>query len=997
MKKIIIFGLFCVSLMILGCGDSGNSGKTADNGNDSGREMGSLYGECYSDETCDDGLECDVDNNICLKKSDESGENNDNSNTSAEQTDDNADTNDYGDSIPDDSDSLPDNSDSTPDNDNSPAQTPCNPNPCQNIQNSTGVCTEQGTYSYSCGCKTNYTWDSSSKTCVKTQTPCNPNPCQNIQNSTGICTEQGTYSYSCGCKTNYTWNSSSKTCNADSKVSYCTGLPDNASWNTASSITQTWNGYSWIPSTTGTYNETESTDECRFICNTNYNWNGNSQCVATQTATCYGLPENAEWNSVSEITQSWNGTEWSPNAEGSYDKVSSSEECRFKCKNGYKWNESKCSLYSECKRNVTMPCVDFSNNLMWSNKKIINNMDSWYRQDAELYCDELSEDGFEDWHLPTIGELRTLVNGCATTASGGACGVTDSCLSINCLSEECSCSENNHYNYSKFDEGGWFFSSSSLEENDSRTWGIDFQTAEITTNPKPTTGYKYLRCVRTEFICDSTYFWDGEECINSRTINCTQLPSNAIWNTVSNISQTYDGTEWLPTNKGSYNVESSDTECRFVCKKHYTWTDTACVADKQEVDCEGLPDNNAEWNSVSKIEQTWNGSKWLPSNIGVYNEEESTSDCRFKCKEGYEWNKYLTQCENFPYTNDSTELIWSSKSANAMKWEDAVSYCENLNEAGLSGWYLPSIDEMRTLIQNCEITETGGACTLTNDCFSTSCNSRCYGCSTNSNGKYSKFGDSETFWSNHYKIQNYSLDDSWALNFSDGGIKESGKSNEFFVRCVKQTKTIPCTDLPDNAQWNTASEIYQKWDGKKWSPTTEGSFNLEESLEECFFKCNSSYVWNGEKCQDPLTECSLNSDFPCTDSSSTLMWSDAYLVGKNWEEAKDYCQNLKYGQYSDWRLPKISELRTLVQNCPNSEINGACNVKDTCLAQSCGANNCFDCSNDSSVKYSKLGDTGFFWSYSATDNPNAIWVIDFDNANIGYLSHLSTLGVRCVR
>ena len=130
MKKIIIFGLFCVSLMILGCGDSGNSGKTADNGNDSGRETGSLYGECYPNETCDKGLECDVENNVCLKEtepsnSDESDsesentdtisdENNDISDTSSEQNDDNADT----DSMNFDDNDSNDNSDSVPDDNN---------------------------------------------------------------------------------------------------------------------------------------------------------------------------------------------------------------------------------------------------------------------------------------------------------------------------------------------------------------------------------------------------------------------------------------------------------------------------------------------------------------------------------------------------------------------------------------------------------------------------------------------------------------------------------------------------------------------------------------------------------------------------------------------------------------------------------------------------------------------------------------------------------------
>ena len=71
------------------------------------KKQGELDGECYPNKTCNDGLICDKDNNICIKDS-ESSENND---------DNDADT------TPDSSDSAPDNDtdtdsgDSTPDND----------------------------------------------------------------------------------------------------------------------------------------------------------------------------------------------------------------------------------------------------------------------------------------------------------------------------------------------------------------------------------------------------------------------------------------------------------------------------------------------------------------------------------------------------------------------------------------------------------------------------------------------------------------------------------------------------------------------------------------------------------------------------------------------------------------------------------------------------------------------------------------------------------------
>jgi len=51
------------------------------------------------------------------------------------------------------------------------------------------------------------------------------------------------------------------------------------------------------------------------------------------------------------------------------------------------------------------------------------------------------------------------------------------------------------------------------------------------------------------------------------------------------------------------------------------------------------------------------------------------------------------------------------------------------------------------------------------------------------------------------------------------------------------------------------------------------------------------------------------------DSATGLMWqdnSDAASVKKTWKGVKEYCRNLSLGGFSDWRLPNISELETLI-------------------------------------------------------------------------------------
>ena len=65
-----------------------------------------------------------------------------------------------------------------------------------------------------------------------------------------------------------------------------------------------------------------------------------------------------------------------------------------------------------------------------------------------------------------------------------------------------------------------------------------------------------------------------------------------------------------------------------------------------------------------------------------------------------------------------------------------------------------------------------------------------------------------------------------------------------------------------------------------------------------------------------------NNDGTVTDKATGLMWmkvdSDKLKAGKNkdgkmnWQEALDWAENLEYAGYSDWRLPNVKELQSIV-------------------------------------------------------------------------------------
>ncbi len=61
--------------------------------------------------------------------------------------------------------------------------------------------------------------------------------------------------------------------------------------------------------------------------------------------------------------------------------------------------------------------------------------------------------------------------------------------------------------------------------------------------------------------------------------------------------------------------------------------------------------------------------------------------------------------------------------------------------------------------------------------------------------------------------------------------------------------------------------------------------------------------------------CTRNADETVVCDKSKLMWQDdesAKTLNKNWKEAIRYCEELSLAGYSDWRLPNINELLTIV-------------------------------------------------------------------------------------
>lgn len=120
---------------------------------------------------------------------------------------------------------------------------------------------------------------------------------------------------------------------------------------------------------------------------------------------------------------------------------------------------------------------------------------------AVTRCEELELDGRDDWRLPTISELRTLIRGCWKTVPGGECAVTDECTNYDdCWDSNCDCptqSGPNNGCYGPFElpfECESFWSSTTSASDPNFAWYAFFGSGGVYGNT--TDAHAIARCVR---------------------------------------------------------------------------------------------------------------------------------------------------------------------------------------------------------------------------------------------------------------------------------------------------------------------------------------------------------------------------------------------------------------------------------------------------------------------------------------------------------------------
>ena len=124
---------------------------------------------------------------------------------------------------------------------------------------------------------------------------------------------------------------------------------------------------------------------------------------------------------------------------------------------------------------------------------------------------------------------------------------------------------------------------------------------------------------------------------------------------------------------------------------------------------------------------------------------------------------------------------------------------------------------------------------------------------------------------------------------------------------------------------------------------------------------------------EPAVNFTDNGDGTVTDKVTGLMWQEQDDGKKmTWREAKEYAEGLSLGGYTDWRLPTIKELQSIIDYTKKEP------SIDTTFFPSTKAS--------------------FYWSSATVAGyPSFAWGVDFGDGGVGGYVKTVYNYVRCVR
>ena len=259
-----------------------------------------------------------------------------------------------------------------------------------------------------------------------------------------------------------------------------------------------------------------------------------------------------------------------------------------------------------------------------------------------------------------------------------------------------------------------------------------------------------------------------------------------------------------------------------------------------------------------------------------------------------------------------------------LTYREAWNFCGSGEFNGVCGWRLPTLLELRSLVQGCPVIELGGDCPAGYEK-----EVETWGCGPCQDGTEgvclwdSRLGRStcpRAFWSSEEYTFASSPYPAYLVDFAAGEI------------------TYKSTDR---------REAFCHMELGGWGYLGDVLCILDETNNECLSPFTPY----------PSNDRQWTPEGGVLSGSDGLVWTQGQEPSLDASQAQTHCENLTLGGYEDWRLPMIEELRSLAVGCPNlpsassyagedgpppdhAEPGACCEVADdNCLSISCLSTN----------------------------------------------------------
>ena len=247
------------------------------------------------------------------------------------------------------------------------------------------------------------------------------------------------------------------------------------------------------------------------------------------------------------------------------------------------------------------------------------------------------------------------------------------------------------------------------------------------------------------------------------------------------------------------------------------------------------------------------------------NNGTSTIDCANTGEDGSydgENASYTLSTSGESVTDNVTGLVWTQtpdidgsgtiSASDKLLPDAAIAYCENLILDGRSDWRLPSIKEQYSLMQFSG-RDPSGYTGSDSSALVPFIDDNIFAVGFGDVNSGERIIDGQYATTSIYTSTTMNGNDTmFGVNFIDGRIKGYPTHSDFYVYCVAGNSHYGENDYVDNGD-NTVSDL-----------------------------------------------------------STGLMWQQQDYHSSNWQDALNYCESSSFASYSDWRLPNVKELHSIV-------------------------------------------------------------------------------------